>query len=107
MGSTGQAKNKSIKMQRHLVLLFCAKLPDGHLKFECSILHSNVEFYFKFDDYSKFNFILTALVCSAPKSKPQELPVIRKDGYVEVCILEIYRDKPVLGSNLWHDFSQS
>ncbi len=42
-----------------------------------------------------------------PKSQPQELPVKRKDGYLEVCVLEIYRDKPVLGSDLWHDLSQS
>ncbi len=34
----------------------CAKQPDGHLKLECSILHSNVDFYFKFDEYSKFYF---------------------------------------------------
>ncbi len=34
----------------------CAKLPDGHLQFECSILQSNVDFYFKFDKYSKFDF---------------------------------------------------
>ncbi len=47
------------------------------------------------------------LVCSAPKSEPQILPVIRKDGYEDLCILEIYRDKPVLGSDLWHDLSQS
>ncbi len=47
------------------------------------------------------------LVCSAPKSKPQELPVIWKDGYVEVCVLENYRDKPILGSDLCHDLSQS
>ncbi len=33
-----------------------AKLPDRHLKFECSVLHSNVDFYFKFYEYSKFNF---------------------------------------------------
>ncbi len=26
---------------------------------------------------------------------------------VEVCVLEIYRDKPVLGSDLWHDLSHS
>ncbi len=45
------------------------------------------------------------LVCFAPKSEPQEIPVTRKDGYVEVCVLEIYRDKPVLGSDLWHDLS--
>ncbi len=42
-----------------------------------------------------------------PKSQPQELPVKWKDGYLEVCVLEIYRDKPVLGSDLWHDLSQS
>ncbi len=46
-------------------------------------------------------------VCFAPKSETQEPPVTRKDGYVEVCILEIYRDNPVLGSDLWHDLSQS
>ncbi len=33
-----------------------------------------------------------------------DIPAIRKDGYVEVCVLEIYRDKPILGSDLWHDF---
>ncbi len=36
---------------RHRIL--CAKLPDRDLKFECSVLHSNVDFYFKFDEYSK------------------------------------------------------
>ncbi len=46
-------------------------------------------------------------VSSAPKSKPQVFPLIRKDGYVEVFVLEIYRDKPVLGSDLWHNLSQS
>ncbi len=33
-------------------------LPDGHVQFECSVLHSNVDFYFKFD----IVYILTALV---------------------------------------------
>ncbi len=47
------------------------------------------------------------LLSFAPESEPQELPVTRKDGYVEVCVLEIYREKPVLGSDLWHDLSQS
>ncbi len=42
-----------------------------------------------------------------PKEKPQEPPVTRKDGYVEVCVLEIYRDKLVLGSDLWRNLSQS
>ncbi len=51
-----QAKKKT----RHRIL--CAKLPDGHLKFECSVLHSNVDFYFKFDEYAKFLFFLTALM---------------------------------------------
>ncbi len=45
-------KKKSIKMQRHLVIAFCAKLPDAHLKFKCNTLHSNVDFYFKFGEYS-------------------------------------------------------
>ncbi len=44
---------------RHRIL--CAKLPDRHLKFECSVLHSNVDFYFKFAEYSKFYFLFTAL----------------------------------------------
>ncbi len=39
-----------------------------------------------------------------PPEANLRLPVIRKDGYVEVCVFEIYRDKPVLGSDLWHDF---
>ncbi len=30
----------------------CAKLPDEHLKFDCSVLHSNVDFYYKFDECS-------------------------------------------------------
>ncbi len=47
-------------MQRHRIS--CAKLPGGHLKFECSVLYSNVDFYFKFDEYSKFRFFLTALL---------------------------------------------
>lgn len=28
------------------------------------------------------------------KRAPEELPVFRKDGYVQVCFLEIYSDKP-------------
>ncbi len=36
--------------------ILCAKLPDGHLKFDCSVLHLNVDFYFKFSEYSKFYF---------------------------------------------------
>ncbi len=47
---------KSIKMQQHLVIAFCAKLPNRHLQFECSVLHLNVDLYFKFDKYSKFEF---------------------------------------------------
>ncbi len=43
------------------------------------------------------------LVSFAPESKPQELPVLRKDGNMEVCVLQIYRDKPVLGPDLRHD----
>ncbi len=63
MGSTGQAKKKCIKMQQHLVIAFCAKLLEGDLKIECSVLDSNVDFYFKFDEYSKFDFFfLPALV---------------------------------------------
>ncbi len=59
---------KSVNMQRHLVHhIFCANLPDRHLKFECSVLHSNLDFYFKFGKYSKCKFILTALVtCGWP-----------------------------------------
>ncbi len=41
-------------MQRNRILF--AKLSDGHLKFKCSILHSNVDFYFKFDEDSKLDF---------------------------------------------------
>ncbi len=62
MGSTGQTK-KNIKMQRHRIL--CSKLPDGHLKFECSVLSSNVDFYFKFDEY--LNCFLTALLSDRKK----------------------------------------
>ncbi len=43
-------QKKSIKM-----------LPDGHLTFECSVLYSNVEFYFKIDEYSKFIFFFDSL----------------------------------------------
>ncbi len=50
-------------MQRNLVIaFFCANLRDGHLKFECSVLHSNVDFYFKFDEYSKFEFFYNPIV---------------------------------------------
>ncbi len=44
-------KKKHATTPHHRIL--CAKLPE-HLKFECNILHSN--FYFKFDEYSKFDF---------------------------------------------------
>ncbi len=50
-------------MQWHLPTssshLSCAPLirqPVRHLKFECNVLHSNVDFYFKFDEYSKLIF---------------------------------------------------
>ncbi len=57
MGSTGQAKReKAFNATTPRLRILCAKLPDGHLKFECSVLHSNVDFYFKFDKYSKFAF---------------------------------------------------
>ncbi len=55
-----KAKKKGIKMQRHRIS--CGTLPDGHLKFECSILHSNVHFYFKCDKYSKFEFVFANTV---------------------------------------------
>ncbi len=41
----------------YIFIASCAPLirqPDGHIKFECNVLHSNVDFYFKFDEYSKF-----------------------------------------------------
>ncbi len=38
----------------HRILCTTDKLPDAHLKLECNVLHSNVDFYFKFDEYSKF-----------------------------------------------------
>ncbi len=44
--------------------ILCAKLPDGHLIFECSVLHSNVDFFILFDEYSKFIIFLTALLPS-------------------------------------------
>ncbi len=45
MGSTGQAKKKALKCNDTSSSHFaCAKLPDKHLKFECSVLHSNVDF---------------------------------------------------------------
>ncbi len=40
--------------------------PDGHLKFECNVLHSNVDFYFKFDEYSKFNFFFDSPTVQCP-----------------------------------------
>ncbi len=48
---TGACPAQTRTKQQHLVIAFCAKLPDGHLKFQCSVLHSNVDFYFKFDEY--------------------------------------------------------
>ncbi len=41
------SKKKGIKnatTPRHRILV--SRLPDGHLKFECSILHSNMDFLF-------------------------------------------------------------
>ncbi len=53
-------KKKALKCNdTYIVILSCAPLirqPDGHLKFECNVLHSNVDFYFKFDEYSIFFF---------------------------------------------------
>ena len=41
------------------------------------------------------------------ESEPQELLVRWKDENVEVCVLQIYRDKPSLGLNLVHDDGNS
>ncbi len=57
-------------MQRHLVnRILCVKPPDGHLKFECSLLHSNVVFYFKFDEYLKCDFLFLQPYCKHLKTK--------------------------------------
>ncbi len=59
-----------LKMQWHLVI---AKLPDGHLKFECSILHSNVDFYFKFAPNIRNSiFFLPALIRRRPTAPPTD-----------------------------------
>ncbi len=47
---TGKKKHYNATRPRHRIL--CAKLPDGHLQFECSVLHLKVDFYFKFDSPS-------------------------------------------------------
>ncbi len=52
-------KKKVLQNETSLHRILCAKLPDRHLKFDCSVLHSNVDFYFKFDEYTKFEFVLT------------------------------------------------
>ncbi len=39
------------------------RLPDTHLKLECNVLHSNVYFYFKLDEYSKFTFFFDSPNC--------------------------------------------
>ncbi len=68
-GFNWTGKKKNITMTpRHRIL--CAKLPDGHLKFECSVLCSNVDFYFKFYEYSKFKKKLTALRLTPPPLQP-------------------------------------
>ena len=43
----------------------------------------------------------TGILC--PQRKPQEPPVLREDGDMEVSVLQIYRDQPVLGSDLSRD----
>ncbi len=45
-------KKKHYNATRPRHRIFCAKLPDGHLTFECSVLPSKVDFYFKFDSPS-------------------------------------------------------
>ncbi len=63
-------KKKNAMTSTYIVIASRApliRLPDAHLKFECNVLHLNVDFYFKFDEYSKFVFFfffLTALVYS-------------------------------------------
>ncbi len=42
-------------MHRQLVIASRVKLPDG-LEFERSVSRSKVDFYFKFDEYSKLDF---------------------------------------------------
>ncbi len=66
--------------------------PELHLRILCGVLML---------DWTEEPDI--GILC--PQSEPQVL--IRKDGYVEVCDLEIYREKTVLESDLWNDFSQS
>jgi len=43
------------------------------------------------------------MVFFAPERKLQESPVLREDGVMEACILQIYRNKPVFGSGLSHN----
>ncbi len=73
-------------MQWHPIIAFCAKLSDEHLKFECSVLHSNVDFYFKFDEYFKFDiFFWTALFASMIKWKDKVL------DWGSSCTLEFWQ----------------
>ncbi len=64
------------------------RLPDAHLKFECNVLHSNVDFYFKFDEYSKFKFFL-----DSPKKNPalreqwMQFVFQGSNGVSQVCLL--------------------
>ncbi len=78
MGSTGQAK-KSIKIQRHLVIAFWAKLPDRHLKFKCSVLHSNVDFYLNSTNIRNSNEFVTALAQTHPKGALMKLLIMTWD----------------------------
>ncbi len=47
-------KNKNIKMPLNIIKHFVCQAA-WHLKFSDTVLHSNVDFYFKFDKYIKFD----------------------------------------------------
>ncbi len=66
MCSAGQAK-RSIIMKCH------QHLHDPHITF---VLHSNVDFYLKFNEYSKFNFFLTALLAAIHDASIDTLCVV-------------------------------
>ncbi len=53
---------KALKCNDTLSSYFCAKLPDGHLQFKSSILHSNVNCFFYSKNIWKKRKNLTALL---------------------------------------------
>ncbi len=82
-------KHENAMTPTYIFIASCApliRLPDAHLKFECNVLHSNVDF-FKNSTHSKFDFFFD--------SPSTHTHYVNKNIYFDRCIiyLSIYRGR--------------